>query len=330
MLFNDPEAPTTITRTVRLRDPHRRPGDRFGRRSTKARSSRSTRVRLRRRPRRPRPRRLRSRRRQPPSGDAPTYPAAGPVPKKQASNFLIVDPTRSATGNTLAVMGPQLGYYYPEIVRADPSQRPRHRGAGRRPFRARRCTSSSAGPRTTRGASRPRTTTCATCSSSSSATPTAPPPTRASDHYLFQGTCRPFETFNAGTLNGTPIVYPQSVHGPVIGTATSDGQPVALTRQRSTFGRDGLNLAALKDMTDGKATTPGTLLRRPPTSSASRSTGATSRGPTPRTSRPASCRSARPVSTAGCPRSAPATTSGAGSSASGSTRTASGAPTAFC
>ena len=81
-------------------------------------------------------------------------------------------------------------------------------------------------------------------------------PTRASDHYLFQGTCRPFETFDAGTLNGTPIVYPRSVHGPLIGTATSDGQPVALTRQRSTFGRDGLNLAALKDMTEGKAKTP--------------------------------------------------------------------------
>ena len=81
-------------------------------------------------------------------------------------------------------------------------------------------------------------------------------PTRASDHYLFQGVCRPFETFDAGTLNGTPILYPVSVHGPVIGTATSNGQPVALTRQRSTFGRDGLNLVALKDMTEGKATTP--------------------------------------------------------------------------
>ncbi|HTD49368.1 MAG TPA: penicillin acylase family protein, partial [Acidimicrobiia bacterium] len=47
---------------------------------------------------------------------ASTYPAAGPVPHKLMSNFLVVNPTRSATGNTLAVMGPQLGYYYPEIV----------------------------------------------------------------------------------------------------------------------------------------------------------------------------------------------------------------------
>ena len=78
----------------------------------------------------------------------------------------------------------------------------------------------------------------------------------ASDHYLFQGVCRPFESFDAGTLNGQAVVYPRSVHGPVIGTATSEGHPVALTRQRSTFGRDGLNLAALKDMTENKATTP--------------------------------------------------------------------------
>ena len=37
----------------------------------------------------------------------------------------------------------------------------------------------------------------------------------------------------------------------MIGTATSNGKPIALTRRRSTFGRDGLNLAALKDMTEG-------------------------------------------------------------------------------
>src|SRR5690606_10101561 len=34
----------------------------------------------------------------------------------QASNFLVTAPSRSATGNSLAAMGPQLGYYYPEIV----------------------------------------------------------------------------------------------------------------------------------------------------------------------------------------------------------------------
>jgi acyl-homoserine lactone acylase PvdQ len=47
----------------------------------------------------------------------------------------------------------------------------------------------------------------------------------------------------------------------VIGTATVDGAPYALARQRSTFGRDGLNLAALKDMTEGDASTPDRFFR---------------------------------------------------------------------
>ncbi len=46
------------------------------------------------------------------------------------------------------------------------------------------------------------------------------------------------------------------MHGPVFATATVDGVPYALSRRRSTFGRDGLNLAALKDMTEGRASTP--------------------------------------------------------------------------
>ncbi len=75
-------------------------------------------------------------------------------------------------------------------------------------------------------------------------------------HYRFEGSCRPFETFNAGLLNGEPLRYETSVHGPVFATATVHGEPVALSSKRSTFGRDALNLAALKDMTEGKARSP--------------------------------------------------------------------------
>jgi acyl-homoserine lactone acylase PvdQ len=47
----------------------------------------------------------------------PRNPNSAPAPARlQASNFLVVSPHRSATRNSLAVMGPQLGYYYPEIV----------------------------------------------------------------------------------------------------------------------------------------------------------------------------------------------------------------------
>ncbi len=190
-----------------------------------------------------------------PSPDEPTFPAAGPVPAKQASNFLIADPTRSATGKTLAVMGPQLGYYYPEIVQQIHLSGPGIEAQG------------VAVPGAAMYLLIGRTTDYAWSLTSANhdvrdvfaeqlCNPDGSAATRASDHYMFQGTCRPFETFDAGTLNGTPIIYPRSVHGPLIGTATSNGKPVALTRERSTFGRDGLNLGALKDMTEGKASTP--------------------------------------------------------------------------
>ena len=109
-----------------------------------------------------------------PAIDSPTFPAAGRVPAKQASNFLIVDPTRSATeqepggdgSRSSATTTRRSWSRFTSPVRAS-----RRRAS---PFRPRRCTSSSVGPRTTRGASRRRTRTCVTSSPRSSATSTAP------------------------------------------------------------------------------------------------------------------------------------------------------------
>ncbi len=182
-------------------------------------------------------------------------PAAGPPPTRHASNFLIVNSSQSVNADNLAVMGPQLGYFYPEIVMQIHLSAPgiEAQGAavpglamyiliGRTPNYAWSLTSASHDVRDVFAE--------ALCNPDGSAA------TRESTHYLFNGECRPFEIFNAGTLNGVPIRYPVSVHGPMIGTATSNGQPIALTRKRSTFGRDGLNLAGLKDMTEGDGSTP--------------------------------------------------------------------------
>jgi hypothetical protein len=182
------------------------------------------------------------------------YPAAGPVPSREASNFLVVDPKRSDTRNTLAVMGPQLGYFYPEIV-----QQVHLSGPG---IEAQGIAVPAAAMYILIGRTRDYAWSLTSANhdvrdvfAERLCNPDGTPPTRASTHYVFEGACRPFELFDAGTLNGTPIRYPRSVHGPVIGTATVGGAPYALTRQRSTFGRDALNLAALKDMTEGKADT---------------------------------------------------------------------------
>ena len=182
-------------------------------------------------------------------------PAAGPPPDREASNFQIVDSPQTVNGANLAVMGPQLGYYYPEIVMQLHLSGPGIEAQG------------AAVPGLSMYLLLGRTENYAWSLTSAShdvrdvfaevlCNPDDSEPTRESLHYEFDGECVPFEIFDAGTLSGDPIIYPVSVHGPMIGTATSNGQPIALTRKRSTFGRDGLNLAGLKDMTEGDASTP--------------------------------------------------------------------------
>jgi len=176
-------------------------------------------------------------------------------PVIKASNWLTVAPDESVTGNTLAVMGPQLGYYYPEIVMQMHLKGPGYEAQG------------AAVPGLSMYLLIGHTEDYAWSLTSANqdvrdvfaevlCEPDGSTPTRDSGSYMFEGECIPFEIFDAGTLGGVPIVYPVSVHGPVIGTALSDGEPIALSRARSTFGRDGLNLGALKNMTEGKADTP--------------------------------------------------------------------------
>lgn len=182
------------------------------------------------------------------------YPAADGPPVRTASNWLIADPDVSVNNTTLAVMGPQLGYFYPEIVQQIHLSGPGIEAQG------------AAVPGLSLYLLIGRTENYAWSLTSANqdvrdvyaemlCEPDGAEPTRASSHYEYNGECVPFEIFNAGTLGGVPLVYPTSVHGPVIGTATSDGVPIALTSKRSTFGRDGLNLAALRDMTEGDADT---------------------------------------------------------------------------
>ena len=183
------------------------------------------------------------------------YDAAAGPRSRTASNWLTIDPDASVNATTLAVMGPQLGYYYPEIVQQIHLSGPGIEAQG------------AAVPGLAMYLLIGRTQDYAWSLTSASqdvrdvyaeilCEPDGSTPTIESDHYEFDGECVAFEQFDAGTLGGVPIVYPTSVHGPVVGTATSERRPVALTSKRSTFGRDGLNLAALKDMTEGDADTP--------------------------------------------------------------------------
>jgi hypothetical protein len=190
--------------------------------------------------------------------NAALYDPTGGPETRTASNWLLMDPAVSTNETTLAVMGPQLGYYYPEIVQQIHLSGPgiEAQGAavpGLAMYLLIGRTQDYAWSLTSAGQDVRDVYAEVLCE------PDGSTATRESGHYEYDGECVPFELFDAGTLAGVPIRYPVSVHGPVIGTATSDGVPVALTSKRSTFGRDALNLAALKDMTEGDAATPETF-----------------------------------------------------------------------
>jgi hypothetical protein len=189
----------------------------------------------------------------------PAAAAAAPA-RLQASNFLVVAPSRSTSRHSLAVMGPQIDYYYPEIVQQIDLHGPGINaqgvatpGLGMYILIGR--TQNYAWSLTTAGHDVRDVYAEELCE------PDASPPTRASTHYMFNGDCRALETFNAGRLGTAPLIYNVSVHGPMFATATVGGKPYALTRRRSTFGRDSLNLAALKDMTEGQAFNPSRFWR---------------------------------------------------------------------
>ncbi len=183
------------------------------------------------------------------------FPAARKPPSREASNFLITAGPVTESRSNQAVMGPQLGYYYPEIVYQVHLSAPGIEAQG------------AAVPGLGMYLLIGRTQNYAWSLTSANhdvrdifaevlCNPDGSDPTRESLHYEFDGRCVAFEIFDAGTLNGELVRYPVSVHGPMTGTATTNGKPIALTSRRSTFGRDGLNLAALKDMTEGDASTP--------------------------------------------------------------------------
>jgi hypothetical protein len=177
------------------------------------------------------------------------------APRRRMSNWLQVSRGRSATGNAIGVMGPQLGYFYPEIVYQQHLEGPGINAqgvsaAGLGLYILIGRTKDYAWSLTSAGHDNRDVYAEKLCE------PDGSEPTRASTHYEFRGSCRPMVEFFAGTLAGREVRFNKTVHGGVLGTATVDGHPYALARKRSTFGKDGANLGALKAMTEGRARTP--------------------------------------------------------------------------
>ena len=154
-----------------------------------------------------------------------------------ASNALLVGAKRSETGHPLFVAGPQVGYFFPqffaemELAGAGFAMR----GAvfpgvpfvliGRGPDFAWSATSSQAD-----NVDLFVETLC-----------------DDDRHYLYRGQCEPMRRFFVGTLKAQgapdqPVSYYETTHGPVVGYATVAGKRVAISVQRSTRGREILEL----------------------------------------------------------------------------------------
>jgi acyl-homoserine lactone acylase PvdQ len=162
--------------------------------------------------------------------------------RKRASNAVLIGRNRSATGHPLAVMGPQLGYFYPELflevdahgggidVRGGvlPGIPYVLIGRGR----------DYAWSATSAGNDNVDQFLEELCNQDGT------PATRSSTHYMYKGICRPMKSFFAGTLKASgsepeqQVSFKETVHGPVSGTVTVQGKPYAIANLRSSRGRE--------------------------------------------------------------------------------------------
>jgi acyl-homoserine lactone acylase PvdQ len=173
------------------------------------------------------------------AGDAVT-------PQPSISNALLVGARRSATGKPLFVAGPQVGYYYPAILLELDLQ-----GGG---FDARGAAFPGISFAVLLGRG-PDYAWSATSAGSDLIDEYAETLCEGSDvKYLYKGECRSMTTFDAGVLRGAPgtaeqrVVFRQTVHGPVVGYATVQGERVAIAQKRSTRGRELLSSAFFVDL----------------------------------------------------------------------------------
>ena len=166
------------------------------------------------------------------------------------SNALLVGAKRSVSGKPLFVAGAQVGQYYPQIMLELDLD-----GGG---FRARGAAfpGISFGILLGRGIDYAWSATSAGWDLVDEYVETL---CGGSDTmYLYRGECRAMTTFDAGTIIGgpgepdRPLVFHETVHGPVKGYATVDGKRVAISRKRSTRGRELASLRFFLDLSTNR------------------------------------------------------------------------------
>ncbi len=205
-------------------------------------------------------------------GWARTLAAKGLPLEHHASNALLVAPAHSRSGRAMAAMGPQVGYYSPEILVEYELHAPGVHVSGMSfpgasPFPLIGHTATFAWSGTTAEGDNADTFAEQLCEPSGKA------PTTTSDHYLYRGRCIPFTHRDqvlrtplspTSALDPTSLQAPEtvtlrtmrSVHGPVHDIATSGGRPYALVRATAVNGRGLRSLVAFEKLAEGGVRTP--------------------------------------------------------------------------
>jgi Penicillin amidase len=78
---------------------------------------------------------------------------------------------------------------------------------------------------------------------------------------MYKGRCRAMGHFDAGTLDGKPVTFLTTVHGPVQGYATVRGRYVAISEKRSSYGKDVLDQLYFRRLSDGQVKSPKTFFQ---------------------------------------------------------------------
>jgi acyl-homoserine lactone acylase PvdQ len=187
--------------------------------------------------------------------------------KNYMSNALMVPAKRSTTGKPLAVMGPQLGYFYPEIVMEVDIH------GGGYDFRG---AVAPVGPYGLIGRGKDYAWSLTSANNDNVdvfleklCVPGGGTATRSSKGYEYNGQCVAMKSVTAGNLASTgnglgdnaarEVTYWETRHGPVSGTVTVGGAPYAIATQRSTRGREAWSARAMADLTLNKVTSPKTF-----------------------------------------------------------------------
>jgi acyl-homoserine lactone acylase PvdQ len=139
-------------------------------------------------------------------------------------------------------MGPQLGYYYPEIVYQEEMHAPGLDAEGVvapiSPYVFIGRGKEFAWSLTSEGAENTQQFLEKLCN------PEGGEVTRSTDTYEYDGNCVPFTTVDAGTIgagNGEPeheVTFQESVHGPISGTVKVNGELYAVATDRADRGKE--------------------------------------------------------------------------------------------